>query len=92
MADLEIRIPTNKVKLVVGPGGTKIGEIQKKSKARVQVKKEESELSKGFGAGLKPGLKAEAPKAAGVCVWRGGGGVKRELDSEKKTGGREGGR
>lgn len=38
--DLEIQIPANKVKLMIGPGGTKIGEIQKKSKARVQVREE----------------------------------------------------
>ncbi len=31
------QIPSNKVKLMVGPGGEKIKEIQKKSKCRVQV-------------------------------------------------------
>ncbi len=35
--DLEIQIPANKVKLMIGPGGEKIKEIQKKSKCRVQV-------------------------------------------------------
>lgn len=51
--DLEIKIPTSRVKLVIGPGGSKIGEIQKKSKCRVQIKKEEAELMKGFGAAAK---------------------------------------
>ncbi len=37
--DKRIQIPTNKVKYVVGPGGVKIQEIQKKSKARIQVLK-----------------------------------------------------
>jgi hypothetical protein len=35
--DLEISIPDHKVKLVIGAGGTKIQEIQKKSKCRIQV-------------------------------------------------------
>lgn len=35
--DLEIQVPTSRVKLIIGPGGTKIQEIQKKSKCRVQV-------------------------------------------------------
>ncbi|GLC39744.1 hypothetical protein PLESTB_001958100 [Pleodorina starrii] len=51
--DLEIQIPANKVKLMIGPGGEKIKEIQKKSKCRVQVKKDEKELNRGFGAGFK---------------------------------------
>lgn len=35
--DVEIQIPTNKVKLMVGPGGEKIKHIQRKSKCRIQV-------------------------------------------------------
>lgn len=37
-ADLELQIPTNKVKLVIGANGTKIQEIQKKSKCRIQAR------------------------------------------------------
>ena len=35
--DVEIKIPANKVKYMVGQGGEKIKWIQRKSKARVQV-------------------------------------------------------
>jgi len=51
VADVEIQVPENKVKLVIGPGGTKINEIQRKSKCRVQLKKTEEELNRGFGTG-----------------------------------------
>lgn len=34
-----LQVPANKVKYVVGPGGAKIQEIQKKSKCRIQVQK-----------------------------------------------------
>eukprot|EP00884_Botryococcus_braunii_P012232 jgi/Botrbrau1/21009/Bobra.0144s0025.1 len=51
--DVEIQIPTNKVKLMVGPGGEKIKYIQRKAKCRIQVKKEEDELNKAFGSGYK---------------------------------------
>ncbi|GIL78746.1 hypothetical protein Vretimale_355 [Volvox reticuliferus] len=51
--DMEIQIPANKVKLMIGPGGEKIKEIQRKSKCRIQVKKDEKELNRGFGAGFK---------------------------------------
>ncbi|GLI64258.1 hypothetical protein VaNZ11_007460 [Volvox africanus] len=51
--DMEIQIPSNKVKLMIGPGGEKIKEIQRKSKCRIQVKKDEKELNRGFGAGFK---------------------------------------
>ena len=37
MPDVEIKIPANKVKYMVGQGGEKIKWIQRKSKARVQV-------------------------------------------------------
>lgn len=67
--DLEIKIPSNKVKLVIGAGGEKIKEIQKKSKARIQVKKDEKDLAKGFGAGhqaeMEEALKAAQAGAAG---------------------------
>lgn len=35
------QIPAKKVKLVIGPGGSKIQEIQKATKCRIQVKKDE---------------------------------------------------
>jgi hypothetical protein len=34
-----LQIPRNRVKYVVGPGGVKIQEIQRRSKARIQVLK-----------------------------------------------------
>uniref|UniRef100_A0A1D1ZYA6 J domain-containing protein n=1 Tax=Auxenochlorella protothecoides TaxID=3075 RepID=A0A1D1ZYA6_AUXPR len=46
-----IEIPSNKVKLVVGPAGEKIKFIQRKSKCRIQHAKEEQELEVGFGMG-----------------------------------------
>ncbi|KAF6258089.1 DnaJ-domain-containing protein [Scenedesmus sp. NREL 46B-D3] len=49
--DLEMQIPTNRVKLLVGPGGATIKDIQRKSKARIQIKKEEEELNRAFGSG-----------------------------------------
>lgn len=49
------------IKLMVGPGGSKIQEIQRKSKARIQIKKDDEDLNRGFGEGPKlpniPGLK-----------------------------------
>lgn len=50
-ADLEVTIPTNKVKLVIGAGGSKVQEIQRKSKCRIQIKKTEAELGRAFGSG-----------------------------------------
>ena len=66
--DLEIQIPTSKVKLLVGPNGTTIGSIQRNSKARVQIKKEEEELMRAFGSGpsgpvkLPPGVRQQLQK------------------------------
>eukprot|EP01026_Neomeris_dumetosa_P048346 TRINITY_DN4181_c0_g1_i2.p1 TRINITY_DN4181_c0_g1~~TRINITY_DN4181_c0_g1_i2.p1 ORF type:complete len:400 (-),score=81.53 TRINITY_DN4181_c0_g1_i2:459-1571(-) len=51
-ADLEMEIPMNKVKLLIGPGGTKIQEIQKKARCRIQVQKTEADLNKAFGSGM----------------------------------------
>ena len=47
-ADLEIRIPTSKVKLVIGPGGSKVKEIQDRTKCRVQIKKDEARARAAF--------------------------------------------
>jgi polyribonucleotide nucleotidyltransferase len=52
------QIPTNKIKLVIGAGGATIGWIQKKSKARLQVKKEASEI---YGDHLAFGKNAQMP-------------------------------
>eukprot|EP00955_Chlamydomonas_euryale_P038627 351140-Chlamydomonas_euryale.AAC.47 len=49
--DLEITVPTSKIKLVIGPNGTTIGTIQRKSKARVQIKRDEEELNRAWGSG-----------------------------------------
>ena len=44
-----VSIPYSKVKLVVGPGGAKIKEIEKKSGCRVQVTRTEEDLNRAFG-------------------------------------------
>jgi len=49
--DEEFEIPAHKVKLMIGAGGEKIKFIQRKTKCRIQVKKDEKELEKGFGQG-----------------------------------------
>lgn len=51
-ADVEIQVPENKLKLMVGAGGEKIKWIQRKSKARVQIKKDAGELSKAWGTSV----------------------------------------
>eukprot|EP00210_Caulerpa_lentillifera_P003093 g2955.t1 len=53
-ANLEMDVPTSRVKLIIGPGGTRIQEIQKRSKCRVQVQKKEAELNRAFGSGPNP--------------------------------------
>ncbi|KAJ9528436.1 hypothetical protein QJQ45_020286 [Haematococcus lacustris] len=57
--DAKIEIPFNKMKYVVGPGGVKIQEIQRKSKARVQIIKEEAEMTKAWGSGPTPTFKQQ---------------------------------
>ncbi|GFH07661.1 J domain-containing protein [Haematococcus lacustris] len=47
------------MKYVVGPGGVKIQEIQRKSKARVQIIKEEAEMTKAWGSGPTPTFKQQ---------------------------------
>lgn len=47
-------VPTSRVKLIIGPGGTRIQEIQKRSKCRVQVQKKDAELNRAFGSGSIP--------------------------------------
>jgi hypothetical protein len=64
--DVEIQIPAGKLKLVIGPGGDKIKEIQKRSRCRIQTTKSEAELSRGFGMGISSvGAAAAAAAAAG---------------------------
>lgn len=58
-------MPQNKVKLVVGAGGSKIYEIQKKSKTRLQIQKDQEELSRAFGSG---GAAADAIAAAAAAA------------------------
>jgi KH domain len=72
-ADLEIKVPTNKVKLIVGAGGEKIKEIQRKSKCRLQIKKEDSALKVGFGqvtAWLPPNIRLFRLGASGLVCYR----------------------
>ncbi|EIE20889.1 DnaJ-domain-containing protein [Coccomyxa subellipsoidea C-169] len=73
--DAVIEIPLKKVKLVVGPGGEKIKLIEKKSKARLQIVKEEDELNRAFGSGPvkpvlpKPADTEEGPKMTKVMIF-----------------------
>lgn len=50
-ADMEIEIPANKLKSVIGPGGETIKMIEKKTKCRIQHTKDDAELQRGFGTG-----------------------------------------
>ena len=72
------QIPAHKVKLVVGAGGDKIKWIQRKSKCRIQVKKADQELERGFGTGPTMPLPQRGPQleasADGSAQVRGGGG------------------
>lgn len=47
--DEEFEIPAHKVKLMIGAGGEKIKLIQRRTKARIQVKKDAKELTQAFG-------------------------------------------
>jgi len=49
--DATVVIPASKVKLVIGPGGEKSREIEKRSGARIQVQRLEEDLNRGFGEG-----------------------------------------
>ncbi|KAL3162884.1 hypothetical protein ABBQ32_009333 [Trebouxia sp. C0010 RCD-2024] len=49
--DLVLQLPANKVKYMVGQGGDKIKYIQRKTKCRIQVRKEQEELARAFGSG-----------------------------------------
>lgn len=64
LPDLEIQVPKHKVKLIIGPGGERIKLIQRKTKTRIQVKKEQDELERGFGTGPKVNLPAKVAVAA----------------------------
>ncbi|GAB4819937.1 hypothetical protein N2152v2_006983 [Parachlorella kessleri] len=64
-ADVEIQIPAHKVKLVVGAGGEKIKWIQRKSKCRIQVKKDEVDLNKAFGSGPTFDIPLRGPQKDG---------------------------
>eukprot|EP00873_Tetraselmis_striata_P041078 jgi/Tetstr1/461342/TSEL_006468.t1 len=64
VADVEIQVPANKVKLVVGAKGATIMGISQKTKCRIQIKKSDEDLNKAFGAGMSV-PKAEPPPAEG---------------------------
>jgi hypothetical protein len=59
-----IEIPANKFKLVIGPGGEKIKEIERKSKCRIQHAKDAAEMNRGFGLGVAAIAKAAVAAAA----------------------------
>ncbi len=70
------------VKLIVGKGGENIKHIQRKSKARIQIKKDDEELNKGFGEG---GLTTEAMvKAAQAKLNMGMGAAPSNNNGEKE--------
>ena len=48
--DAMVDVPSNKVRLVMGPGGERIRDLQRRTKCRVQLAKTEAELAKGWGA------------------------------------------
>lgn len=48
--DMEVEIPSNKLKLVIGQGGEKIKWIEKRTKCRIQRTKDAATLEAGFGA------------------------------------------
>lgn len=50
-ADMEIEIPANKLKSVIGPGGETIKMIERRTKCRIQHTKDDAELHRGFGTG-----------------------------------------
>ncbi|KAK9816506.1 hypothetical protein WJX72_001240 [[Myrmecia] bisecta] len=62
--DVEMQVPANKVKLIIGPGGEKIKFIQRKTKCRVQVRKDEADLNKAFGSGPSAVLPPSRPGGA----------------------------
>ncbi len=62
LADLEIQVPTNRVRLLIGQNGEKIKWIQKKSKCRVQVKKDEATMAREFGKEAEYRAKEAAEK------------------------------
>lgn len=47
--DMELQIPENKLKLVIGPGGERIKMIERQSKCRIQHAKASADLNRGFG-------------------------------------------
>ncbi|KAH7615996.1 hypothetical protein Ndes2526B_g09309 [Nannochloris sp. 'desiccata'] len=59
-----IEIPANKLKLVIGPGGDKIKEIERRSKCRIQHTKDSVEMNRGFGLGVAAIAKAAVVAAA----------------------------
>jgi len=62
--DMEVQIPSNKLKLVIGPGGETIKSIEKRSRCKIQHSKDAMEMSRGFGEGLA--AVGAAAAAAGV--------------------------
>lgn len=48
-ADMEIQIPKNKVKLVIGPGGETIKSIERRTHCKIQHAKDDAEMAVGFG-------------------------------------------
>lgn len=59
-----LEIPANKLKLVIGPGGEKIKEIERKSKCRIQHTKDSTEMNRGFGVGIAAIAQAAVAAAA----------------------------
>jgi hypothetical protein len=66
--DLEVQIPAGKLKLVIGPGGEKIKFMQRKSKTRIQHKKDEADLYKAWGTGLQGTLSAAVSAGAAAAL------------------------
>jgi len=62
--DMEIQVPANKLKLVIGPGGETIKSIERRSRCRIQHAKDSADLNRGFGQGIAAAAAASLAAAA----------------------------
>jgi len=85
-----VEVPTGKVKLIVGAGGENIKHIQRKSKARLQILKDEETLSRAFGTGAEVRAREAAQrnaKAAAEAAARAKKGLRQLLENGAGGGG-----
>jgi hypothetical protein len=58
--DMTLEVPAAKVKLVIGAGGERIRQIERRTRCRVQVAKSDAALAAGFGGGVAAAAAAAA--------------------------------